>query len=123
MGFLCADVNTVMDVVADVLAGAESVYAASKRTRDETPFNPEDPNWANRRQSYADTTATSQGEANSAKDGQEPKDTAEEILRAIPVDVEEHPEEYVLYMDVPGLQKSDVKVHIQSRRCCPLRPV
>ena len=100
-----------MDVVADVLAGAETIYAASKRSKDEG----EQASWANSRQSYSEATATPNKE--NAGDGDEPiKEDFEpraEVIQAVPVDIEEHAEGYTLYMDVPGLQKSDVKASSQ----------
>lgn len=43
--------------------------------------------------------------------GDEPTDSAEyEVPVTVAVDVEETSEGYSLFMDVPGLQKSDVKV-------------
>ena len=112
-----ADVNSVMDVVADVLASAETIYAASKRARDEAPFNPEDSRWSRENtRGYADTSAKAQSEATSSTEDSEASteetDPRVEQSRALPVDIEELPEDYVLYMDVPGLQKADVKVRM-----------
>ncbi len=100
-----------MDVVADVLAGAENIYAASKRSRDEAQQD----NRANPRQTYPETEAASQAEG--ADRNEAPREDAEskpEVVQAVPVDIEEHAEGYTLFMDVPGLQKSDVKVNSEA---------
>lgn len=112
IGILHADVSSVMDVVADVLAGAETIYAASKRSRDDA----QQANWGTPRDSYSGTTATP--ESDKAGEGDEVvKEDFEpraEAIQAVPVDIEEHAEGYTLYMDVPGLQKSDVKASCRS---------
>lgn len=102
--------GSIIDAMANVLAAGENIYAASQQAREDAQYTSGDQSWAKRRQNYADTTATSQPDKESASRGQDWEDSADEILRAVPVDVEEHAEQYVLYMDVPGLQKSDVKV-------------
>lgn len=58
---------------------------------------------------------TANGES---QDGEAPEYTREV---AVAVDVEEHEDGYSLYMDVPGLQKSDIKVEAQTASAvlCP----
>ena len=43
--------------------------------------------------------------------------TDSEVPVTVAVDVEEGADGYSLFMDVPGLQKSDVKVNLQAESC------
>ena len=105
-----------MDVIADVMAGAESIYTASKRARDDSQMEnaasrPETVVWP--AQNDATTTANTQADSRPQDSvySNSRSDVEEEVVQLYhPVDIEEDEEGYSLFMDVPGLQKSDIKV-------------
>lgn len=111
-GRFADDVSPYLDLVADVLAGVESAYAAAQQPRDGPYSTNENTERGNRGQEFTDTTASSGPSSNEDASPREASWRASDVMQAVPVDIEEHADGYTLYMDVPGLQKADVKIQI-----------
>lgn len=120
----CADFNQVAEVIADVLAGAETIYTASNRAREQAVARPETVEWPAQTETAASADAQSDDKADSAEFSRSRQYGEDDAVQMYPVDIEETGEGYSLFMDVPGLQKSDIKVGQEicsflTPRTCP----